>query len=825
MAHSLAGVQYQDGDIVPFHINPGIVVASYFVSLAGTITTVEQLHRRVTGKKWLKWMQLIACAVSMGLIGIWCMHFIGNRAIVLANGEYQLQLFYSPGFTTISVFLPIVCLFFAFAVAELRLKSTFKERCCFLFAGIVAGLSIVGMHYIGNLGIVNYRLEYLPGYIAGACVVAVVDCVGTLVLFFYWKELWINRLWRRLLCAASLALAVSAMHWVASVGCEYRFKGIENRPSGSTRNTTLIIAVALCTLACAVCAVIVWSSHVRRKHDAAKAAQIVLACATFDSEGRLMVTQDGLLPCQKITNQYNQRTFDDEFNISHPAFQWIFRVTHNWTGVTDLIPSMRTHLRALSNWKDDTRPSSSSNSSFMEDENNIDYSVIFRESFCVAASDLANALSEPLKDIGVLYDAIMNTGSLDRPKTHVPFWRPNNKSTVDLESGVVSPPLFGKGQLLFVVRQANHTERARLESRGYRFASIDHVGSILARNMQVPAADLLMHVDRLRNYRRVVYIPERNGTFLACFAIRAKPSHQGFDVLVQRKHRDRLPSVRLSPEQLGPWHTHFLSQLEGMSVAACLQWLGAALSNPEVSTPRELNFIQLLHTRIEDLVAKVNEPWFGHQAIFTSHGVVAHYTSPTDTVDCRSTIFAFCAMAEVHHTSAKLSNELVYTSFSFFKSRQRTYKHSPDHALLVREIHQEFSPFLARKELRSASAMRRGSVAPQGSQKSRRSLWPFKTASHPRWSVSTRNDSSSERDTADSPSRLNSSAGHSSGQPWGGILTTSETVVDTTNKTNSYVEMHNMGISADVTAMDKEEITFVDELFAVTRARFQHHQS
>lgn len=38
-----------------------------------------------------------------------------------------------------------------------------------------------------------------------------------------------------------------------------------------------------------------------------RAQQVLLACARFDSDGRLMVTHEGLLPCQKITIQENQR--------------------------------------------------------------------------------------------------------------------------------------------------------------------------------------------------------------------------------------------------------------------------------------------------------------------------------------------------------------------------------------------------------------------------------------------------------------------------------------------------------------------------------------
>jgi hypothetical protein len=38
-----------------------------------------------------------------------------------------------------------------------------------------------------------------------------------------------------------------------------------------------------------------------------RAQQVVLAVATFDVDGRLLVSQGGLMPCQTITRQFHQR--------------------------------------------------------------------------------------------------------------------------------------------------------------------------------------------------------------------------------------------------------------------------------------------------------------------------------------------------------------------------------------------------------------------------------------------------------------------------------------------------------------------------------------
>lgn len=44
-----------------------------------------------------------------------------------------------------------------------------------------------------------------------------------------------------------------------------------------------------------------------RKLSADRAQQVVLACATYDMDGKLMVTPEGLLPSRKITDSYAER--------------------------------------------------------------------------------------------------------------------------------------------------------------------------------------------------------------------------------------------------------------------------------------------------------------------------------------------------------------------------------------------------------------------------------------------------------------------------------------------------------------------------------------
>jgi NO-binding membrane sensor protein with MHYT domain len=170
------------------------------------------------------------------------MHFIGNRAITLGTGELQLQLAYNSGFTALSAFLPIVFLFIALSLFEIRHPSEALFWPILVGAGFITGLSITGMHYVGNFGINNYQLHNPAQYVIGAAAIAVVASIVALTLFFYFRERWVNSFPKRLVSALLLATAVSGMHWLASVGTTYTLKRTIQLQADN-RNVNLIVAM------------------------------------------------------------------------------------------------------------------------------------------------------------------------------------------------------------------------------------------------------------------------------------------------------------------------------------------------------------------------------------------------------------------------------------------------------------------------------------------------------------------------------------------------------------------------------------------------------
>lgn len=186
----------------------------------------------------------------MGGIATWSMHFIGNRAIVLGHGQKELQVEYDARWTALSFVLPVSVTCIAFIICGTNDNLTTRGLGArTFFGGAFAGVSICGMHYLGQMGIKNYYWHVSARHVAGSAVIAIVACIIALKVFFLLRVTWTNNWWKRIFCALALALAVSGMHWVASVGTTYRFKEVVS--SGAfhvSRDNTVYVVLVLVSL-------------------------------------------------------------------------------------------------------------------------------------------------------------------------------------------------------------------------------------------------------------------------------------------------------------------------------------------------------------------------------------------------------------------------------------------------------------------------------------------------------------------------------------------------------------------------------------------------
>ncbi|KAL6233039.1 hypothetical protein BDW75DRAFT_8163 [Aspergillus navahoensis] len=648
------------GEAIAVSYLPGYIVLSYVISVMGCITTLELLHRRTSTAGFYNWYLLLTSAVSMGGIGIWCMHFIGNRAIVLGDGDNRTQVLYSMSFTGISFVLPVCVLLAAFYAAGTGEKAGYTR---IFTGGVLTGGSVCGMHYVGQLGITNYKCSYSAGNVAGSAMIAVCASIVALSIFFRWRVSWTNRWWRRMACGCLLALAVSGMHWTAAAGTTYKeYDPTAGRGGQLSRTQTVIICSVLACVACGIlsaCAITASGDHRRLR---TQAQQLVLASVFFDPEGRVMVTPHALLPTRKIVDRYIGKTFsDDDLTRTHPAFLWAFRASRNWNLIKEVVPYMRdrievedaAHQRYIAKGMDPDQ----------EGEVNAGFDEMFKRHFCVAAYDLADQVRQPLDDLGMLYDDVLTTSI---PSSR--FSRAMGYSRLRA----------GKGQLMFTVRQLKKQEASRLAASGFRFATIDNVSALLSNRMNVASGALEVHLKDMRDFAASGrnYEP---GVHLVSFITRPTV-HDRFEVLTAKGMGNPLPSTTLKTKRLLVPHLELISHMEGWSVSTCIDWLSSEKARSYKGADE---FRQDLGRAMTDLAMSL-PPNLNSASRFSPRPFIAPCRSTRISDNKTCMLLAFCAVGSL---STRVTNpDYAFIPLRLFRIQQQVNSGATDVDGLAREL-------------------------------------------------------------------------------------------------------------------------------------------
>jgi NO-binding membrane sensor protein with MHYT domain len=142
----------------------------------------------------------------------------------------------------VSFFVPIAVLLAAFLALGTNERVSWIRISA---GGLLCGVAVCGMHYLGNASIANYRCIYHIPNIIGAAITAVAANFAALSMFFVFRSTWTSSWWKRWLSAVIMAGAVSGMHWCAAVGTEYKLLTLKPVDNGLSRNSTVIIVICL----------------------------------------------------------------------------------------------------------------------------------------------------------------------------------------------------------------------------------------------------------------------------------------------------------------------------------------------------------------------------------------------------------------------------------------------------------------------------------------------------------------------------------------------------------------------------------------------------
>ncbi|EPE10535.1 hypothetical protein F503_05630 [Ophiostoma piceae UAMH 11346] len=720
------------GQIVPQSFNGGFVTLSYIVSLLGAASTLELINRRTAVKGIFNYLLLVSAAVTMGGISIWCMHYIGNRAIDIAGGQAELQIAYSAGFTALSFFVPILVLLAAFVAAGANNKVQWWRV---TIGGTLAGAAICGMHYLGNASISNYACEYETANVVGSAIISVAASIVALSLFFVFRAAWTTSWWKRGICAIVLAGAVSGMHWCASTGTRYRLLKLNTMNTDLSRIATVVVVICLSVGACIIIAGIAFTTNQIMKRSAQKAQQVVLALAVFDKQGRLLVSPDGLPPSEKITDTFVGRSAQEIFTVQHPLFQWMFRASRNWSTINPVIDRMHNHLAHLPHKKgaDSERGGIQLISDHGEPIEH--YEPVMCELFCTAAQALAVKVKAPLGNVGVLWDEILATGngssmassagenantrrsrSRGKPKSKPspapePDFRRNSLVNIkeamaiadydgsemaerglgrsSPNGGDANVSEYGRGSLLFLVRYVDSPrELSDLEAAGYRFAELRHVSGIIASSMQIKSWSIESKLRSMQMYARDTPMLEP-GVHVGFFGVRARVGGVGFDVLVDREARNLLPSVQMPFDILEPWQIAFLRQVDLMTPDRATRHL----NNNKNLSPKETYFASQLIEAISRLRHGLDDPAVFDDAVISAKVVEVPCRRNADGSGASmAAMIALCVVVNIHQNISSDACELV--PLSFFKVHQLVDPNSPHHLNFLRSMHREIFPLI-----------------------------------------------------------------------------------------------------------------------------------
>lgn len=451
------------------------------------------------------------------------------------------------------------------------------------------------------------------------------------------------------------------------------------------------------------------------------------------------------------------------------------------------------------------------------DDSQGEYSTLFKKLFCVAAKDLADIVQLPLEDVGVLDGTIMNTGTLSK-SARLKLLQGLTTQHLELDNAEKGrrPMIFGRGQLLFLVRRVSRSQASRLQSTGYRFATISNVVELLARSMEVTKEELLPQLRRMRDQSENERLFEP-GVHLGCFALRPT-LHRGFDVLVRKDAGNMMPTSRLTMSKLEQWQIEVLLRMDNWTVAMCCEKLrGGSL----FADPKQQKFSQQLLESLTDLAGRVDSGFFEDARLVATPLRAPCDASKGSASSQEAFIVAFRVITDAYQPSS-LNERYEFASLRLFRCQQHAYRDCAGNAVFARRIHREFAAMADCEDCDDSSltcpraSYHPSSDSPRGAKRSRT---PSPNRNK-KWTSRIRADGNRVNDDNSSEKNLVDNSPKASAGAFGAIHEANEIDVDvrevTRHSHSPDVEMSSLGCYAEAGVGDIEGESFADELAALT---------
>lgn len=188
--------------------NLNMVVLSFVIALVGSFVALTVATRIRNANGSINTTNVLSAGLALGGVGVWAMHFIGMLGLNMDVGRT-----YSLIETLVSLIAAVAATSLAFAYAARHPGNT-KHLAT---AGLMLGLSVVVMHYLGMFGMKTYGyVIWNYSLVALSVVIAVVAATAALWLAFNTRGLGF-----RFGAALIMAVAVCAMHYTGMSAAEF----------------------------------------------------------------------------------------------------------------------------------------------------------------------------------------------------------------------------------------------------------------------------------------------------------------------------------------------------------------------------------------------------------------------------------------------------------------------------------------------------------------------------------------------------------------------------------------------------------------------------
>lgn len=229
--------------VVVSEYRPHLVAISFALAFIGSLIAL-MLTRRIRQKDGsVHRTTALMAGVALGGIGVWSMHFVGMVALKL-----DVASSYGIVESAVSLIAAVVCTSAALVVVS---KAP-KELPRILTAGLLLGLGVAGMHYLGMYGMkIGGYINWDMRTVALSVLIAVTAGTAALWLAFNTRS-FASRIGAALLMAA----AVCAMHYTGMGAAEFicttpnRFATVQG--AGLVSSFGLGSVVAACAFAMAM---------------------------------------------------------------------------------------------------------------------------------------------------------------------------------------------------------------------------------------------------------------------------------------------------------------------------------------------------------------------------------------------------------------------------------------------------------------------------------------------------------------------------------------------------------------------------------------------